>query len=210
MKIQWTPRVNRAVVILPLAAAALSQSASAGLVAVSSQAVWNYYLGTAGLVVETETFNAIPDGFYSSPFGGSTASVAWSASASGGLYVSNGIISTNNPVTLQFTFSPGVRAVAGNFFGTDINFNNATVLFTVQLSDGTGYTGFATSPSDFTGFRSTTAATISGLSITVENAAGSTAVYPGVDNLYFGVVSAPGAVALLAVAGLSASRRRRA
>lgn len=209
MKIQWTPRVNRAVVILPLAAAALSQSASAGLVAVSSQAVWNYYLGTAGLVVETETFNAIPDGFYSSPFGGSTASVAWSASASGGLYVSNGIFSTNNPVTLQFTFSPGVRAVAGNFFGTDINFNNISVLYTAKLSDGSGYSGIADNPSSFTGFFAQTAS-IAALTLTVTNIAGSTDVYPSVDNLYFGVpVPAPGAVSLLAVAGLVAARRRR-
>ena len=191
-------------------AACVAQAAQAGIISYTNMAVWNAQVASAGMSVETETFNAIADGFYSSPFGGSTASVTWGASAAGGLYVQGGIFSTNNPVTLDFTFTPGVRAVAGNFFGTDINFNNATVLFTVQLSDGTGYTGFATSPSDFTGFRSTTAATISGLSITVENAAGSTAVYPSVDNLYFGVVPAPGAVALLAVAGLSASRRRRA
>jgi len=194
------------------AAACVAQAAQAGIISYTNMAVWNAQVAAAGMSVETETFNAIADGFYTSPFGGSTASITWGASASGGLYVQGGIFSTNNPETLSFSFTPGVRAVAGNFFGTDVNFGNATVLFTVQLSDGTGYTGFATSPADFTGFRSTTAATISGLSITVENAVGAGAVYPSVDNLYFGVVPvpAPGAVALLGVAGIAASRRRRA
>jgi hypothetical protein len=34
-------------------------------------------------------------------------------------------------------------------------------------------------------------------------------VYPSVDNLYFGVVPAPGALALLGAAGLIGLRRRR-
>jgi len=192
------------------AVAFVAQAAQAGIISYTNAAIWNAQVASAGMSVETETFNAIADGFYSSPFGGSTASVVWSASASNGLYVQGGVFSTNSPETLSFSFTPGVRAVAGNFFGTDINFGNASVFFTVQLSDGTGYAGFASSPTDFTGFRSTTAATISGLSITVENAVGSDAVFPSVDNLYFGVVPAPGAVALLGVAGLAGARRRRA
>lgn len=191
------------------AVAFAAQAAQAGIISYTNMAVWNAQVAAAGMSVETETFNSIADGFYTGPYGGSTASVLWSASAAGGLYVQAGIFSTNNPVTLTFAFAPGVRAVAGNFFGTDVNFNNATVLFTVQLSDGTGYTGFASSPSDFTGFRSTTSSTISGLSITVENAAGSSSVYPSVDNLYFGVVPAPGAVTLAGIAGVMAIRRRR-
>ncbi|MFM8639121.1 MAG: hypothetical protein ACKOEL_00580 [Planctomycetota bacterium] len=150
------------------------------------------------------------DGFYNSPFGGSTASVTWSASASSGLSVRGGVFSTQRPETLSFTFMPGVRAVAGNFFGTYNNFGIAEVYFAVPQRNGTTYEGYANSREDFTGFRSTTSETISHITITVQNATGSQDVFPSVDNLYFGVpVPAPGAIALLGAAGLIGYRRRR-
>jgi hypothetical protein len=191
-----------------VASALVASSASAGIVVYSNQSIWNARVATDGLVVETETFNSIADGYRPAPFAGSTASVNWSAFADGGLYVQGGVFSTEFPDPLTFTFTPGVRAVGGNFFGVDAEFANAAVFFSVLLSDGTSYEGEASSPASFTGFRSTTAATIASLTINVENAVGAAAVYPSVDNLYFGV-PAPGAVALLGVAGLVGSRRRR-
>jgi MYXO-CTERM domain-containing protein len=192
---------------------AISSPASAAIVVYVNQGLWNSAVTNAGLVVETETFNQVEDGFHESPFGGSTASVAWSASASEGLVAQDGVLSTNAPETLTFTFTPGVRAVGGNFFGTFIDFSNASVIFTVALSNGTSFSGEASSPASFTGFRSTTAATISSLSIDVEPAEGFMGgemppVYPSVDNLYFGVPG-PGAIALLGAAGLIGLRRRR-
>jgi hypothetical protein len=190
-----------------VASALVASSASAGIVVYTNQSIWNARVATDGLVVETETFNSIADGYRPAPFAGSTASVNWSAFADGGLYVQGGVFSTEFPDPLTFTFTPGVRAVGGNFFGVDAEFANAAVFFSVLLSDGTSYEGEASSPASFTGFRSTTAATIASLTINVENAVGAAAVYPSVDNLYFGV-PAPGAVALLGVAGLVGSRRR--
>lgn len=191
---------------------AISSPASAAIVVYVNQGLWNSAVANAGMVIETETFDEM-DGFYESPFSGGTASVQWSASASNGLFVQGGVFSTNFPETLTFTFTPGVRAVGGNFFGTDVGFNNASVIFTVSLSNGTSFTGEASSPASFTGFRSTTAATISSLSIDVEPAQGFMGggvppVFPSVDNLYFGV-PAPGAIALLGAAGLIGLRRRR-
>ena len=192
---------------------AISSPASAAIVVYVNQGLWNSAVTNAGMVIETETFNEIDNGYHDSPFGGGTSSVQWSASASNGLFVQDGVFSTNSPETLTFTFTPGVRAVGGNFFGTYQDFSNASVIFTVSLSNGTSFTGEASSPASFTGFRSTTAATISSLSIDVEPAqgfmgGGALPVYPSVDNLYFGV-PAPGAIALLGAAGLIASRRRR-
>jgi hypothetical protein len=193
-----------------VASALVASSASAGIVVTSSQAIWNARVATDGLLVETETFNSVSDGYHASPFGGSTASVSWFASASDGLFAQGGVFSTVRPEALTFNFTPGVRAVGGNFFGTLNDFSNASVFFSVLLSDGTSYEGEASSPASFTGFRSTTAATIASLTINVENAVGAAAVYPSVDNLYFGVtVPAPGAVALLGLAGFVGSRRRR-
>ena len=191
-----------------VASALVASSASAGIVVYTNQSIWNARVATDGLEFETETFNAIADGYRPAPFAGSTASVNWSAFADGGLYVQDGVFSTEFPDALTFTFTPGVRAVGGNFFGVDAEFANAAVFFSVLLSDGTSYEGEASSPASFTGFRSTTAATIASLTINVENLFGTGAVYPSVDNLYFGV-PAPGAVALLGVAGLVGSRRRR-
>jgi hypothetical protein len=119
--------------------------------------------------------------------------------------VQSGLFSTNNPTSVTFQFSPGVQAVAGNFFGTDISFNAVPSLVQVTLADGTSTILLANGPADFSGFFSTGAA-ISSLTVTA--ASGST-VYPTVDNLYFAVpIPAPGAAALIGLAAVATRRRR--
>ena len=189
------------------ASAMLASGASAAIATYSSFSFWQQDVVAAGESVATETFNSY-NGFYSSPLTGSVGGINWSATATGGLFCNNavnGYFSTNNPVPATFTFTPGVMSVGANIFGTDLNFNIVAARITVTLADGSSYIASTSGATDFVGFISDTVA-ISSLTMA---AAGSGNVYVTADNLYFGVVPAPGSVALLACAGLSATRRRR-
>jgi hypothetical protein len=190
-------------------AVTMTCSASAAVVSFTNSVLWNFYSTNAGASVVTETFNGIADGFYASPFSGSAGPINWLATASGGLYVQGGQFSTNNPEAMTFTMSPGVQGVAGNFYGTDINFNVVPAIVQVTLNDGTSYIGFQNAATDFVGFYSTGAA-ISSITISGQSPTSGGSVYPTANNLYFAVVPAPGALALLAVAGLASKRRNRA
>lgn len=187
--------------------AACVSSASAAVVTMTNQALWTAYSNGNGAAVLTEDFSGIADGFYASSVSSSLGGIAWTAAAPGGLYVDQGLFSTNYAEPLTFSFAPGVQGVAGNIFGTDINFNIVPSIVQVTLNDGSSYIGYATAASDFIGFYSTDAA-ISSLTITkLGNTPGG--IFPTVDNLYFAVVPAPGALALLGVAGIIGRRSRR-
>jgi hypothetical protein len=187
------------------AAAALAGSALASVTVTTNQSLWNWQVTNGGQTVATETFSGF-DGFYPTGASGSVAGVSWTASASGGVYADTGLMATNfGSTALVFTFAPGLQGVAGNFFGTDINFNFVNSVVQVTLSDGTSYLGFSNSPTDFIGFYSATAS-ITSLSIAAAGV-GSGDVFATADNLYF-AVPAPGAIALLGVASLVGRRRR--
>lgn len=188
---------------------AVTSTASAAVISFTSFAIWNAYSVNAGASVITETFDGIGDGFYQSPFSSSVGGINWTALASGGLYVSSGQFSTNDPVALTFNVSPGVQGIGGNLYGTDINFNVVPSVVQVTLDDGSSYIGFQSASTDFVGFYSTGAA-ISSISISaMPGMPGGGDVYPTANNLYFAAVPAPGAIALLGLAGLSARRRAR-
>ena len=186
------------------ASAMLASGASAAIATYSQFSLWGQDVVAAGASVATETFNSY-NGYYASPLTGSVGGINWSATATGGLFCSNGYFSTNNPVAATFTFAPGVMSVGANIFGTDSNFNIVAARITVTLADGSSYIASTSVPTDFVGFISNGAA----ISTLTMNAVGSGNVYVTADNMYFGVVPAPGSVALLACAGLSATRRRR-
>jgi hypothetical protein len=78
----------------------------------------------------------------------------------------------------------------------------------VTLNDGSAYIGYTSSAADFIGFYSTDAQ-ITSVAISSTPAIGTGSVYPTADNLYFAAVPAPGAISLLAVAGMFGTRRRR-
>ena len=188
------------------ASAMLASGASAAIATYSQFSLWSQDVVAAGASVATETFNSY-NGFYASPLTGSAGGINWSAAAIGGIFCDSGYFSTNNPVPLTFTFTPGVYSVGANVFGTDSSFNIVAARITVTLADGSSYIASTSVPTDFVGFISSGAA-ISSLTMAAAGAPGSN-VYVTADNMYFGVVPAPGSVALLACAGLSATRRRR-
>jgi hypothetical protein len=188
------------------ASAMLASGASAAIATYSNFSSWQQDVVAAGSSVATETFNAY-NGYYASPLTGSTGGINWSAAATGGLFCQSGYFSTNNPVAATFTFAPGVMSVGANIFGTDISFNSLPARITVTLADGSSYIASTSGPTDFVGFISNGAA-ISSLTMAASDTAPGD-IYVTADNMYFGVVPAPGSLALLASAGLAATRRRR-
>lgn len=190
-----------------VACTAFASTAQAAFITFGNQTLWSQFVTGIGWQVATETFNGVSDGFYANSYSGSVSGVNWTGSATHGISTQGGLFSTSVPETLTFTFSPGVQGVGGNIFGTDISFNVTPCIIQVSLADGTAYVDYATTVADFVGFYSTGAA-IASISIQ-STAIGSSAVYSTVDNLYFTVVPAPGALALLVAAGLASSARRR-
>lgn len=192
------------------AAAALAAStASAGLVTTPSKPVFDTIVANLALQVSEETFDGF-SGFAGSPVTGSAGGVTWTAFASGGFFSQDGVLSTNNPGTaIQFTFSEPVNALGGTFFATDNDFNTIPALFVAILSDGTTWanlTGPAEPYGNFVGFVSPTGASITSITLNFSP----TTAYASVGSMWFGVVPAPGSVALLGAAALIGARRRRA
>ena len=186
----------------------MTQAASAAMVTFTNATLWNGFTVAQGGSVATETFNSY-NGFYLNGLTGNAGGIQWTASAPGELYAGSGFMSTNSPeALLTFTLSPSVQGVAGNFFATDANFNVIPAIIGVTLADGSSYLGYAATAADFVGFYSTGAA-ISSISISVAGNLPAGTNFATVNNLYFAVVPAPGAVALIGFAGLIGGSRKR-
>ncbi len=186
-----------------------ASTASAGLITTPSKPVFDTIAANQGLQVSEETFDGF-SGFTDSPTTGSAGGVTWTAYASGGLYSEGGVFSTNNPGTaITFTFSEPVNALAGTFFATSADFTPIPAILVAILSDGTTWanlTGPAEPYGNFVGFVSPNGATITSITLNFSP----TTAYASVGSMWFGVVPAPGSVALLGAAALIGGRRRRA
>jgi hypothetical protein len=188
-------------------AVVVTQAASAAVITFSNATLWNGFSVGQGASVATENFNSY-NGFYANGLSGNAGGIQWTASAPGSLYASSGSMSTNSPeAVLTFTLAPSVQGVGGNFFATDFNFNVLPAIIGVTLGDGSSYIGYAASAADFVGFYSTGAA-IASISVSVAGNLPAGTNFATVDNLYF-AVPAPGALALIGVAGLVGARRVR-
>jgi hypothetical protein len=199
-------------IVATLAGLGMASLASGAVVVINSRATFDVYVAFQGATVATEDFesflvNAAPPSA-SRTVGGTT----WTASAAGGLFFGNvdvppvhRVISTNvSNATLNFTFAPGVQGIGGEMFATTGDFGVVLARITVMLADGTSYVNDQTSASDFVGFYSNGAA-IASLSVSTSTPG----TYATVDNLYFATVPAPGALALISLAGVVGGRSRR-
>jgi hypothetical protein len=179
------------------------------MVTFTNNALWSSFSAAQGKTVATETFNAY-NGFYANGLTGNAGGIQWTATAPGDLYAGSGFMSTNAPeALLTFNLAPSVQGVGGNFFATDASFGILPAIIGVTLADGSAYVGYAATAADFVGFYSTGAA-ISSISVSVAGNLPAGTNFATVDNLYF-AVPAPGAMALLGVAGLvsGGARKRR-
>ena len=196
-------------IVATLAGLGMSSIASGAVVVVNSRAAWNVYVGFQGATVATENFQSFANGYQPSATG-TAGGTTWTANASLGQITfqelgTQKVISTAlGGRTLNFTFAPGVQGIGGEMFGTNASFAVVLAAITVTLADGTSYVNDQTSASDFVGFYSNGAAIAS---ISVSTSTGGT--YATVDNLYFATVPAPGALALLSLAGVVGGRSRR-
>jgi hypothetical protein len=183
----------------------VSSIASAELFVASSQSVFNELVeGYDGSVIG-QTFGGY-SGFYDSGLSGGSGDAAWTAEADGGLYAEFGVLSTEIPAaSLTFNFSSArVFAVGGNFFNTNPDFSTEPGLVKV-VAGGVSFI-LSSSPSSFAGFVSSSGS-ISSISI-VRYGAAAAETFASTNSLSIGVIPAPGAIAVLGIAGLSVRRRR--
>ncbi len=184
---------------------AITSSLSAAIVSYTDLGLWSDDVVSAGAGVATETFNNY-QGFYPSSVTGSAGGIAWTAVSPGNFACDHGLLTTNtsnSPIT--FTFSPGVQSIGGNIFATDWYYQAVAAKIKVTLTDGTAYVGYSQSSTDFVGFISN-GASIASMTLVATKA--NTDIYATIDNMYLGVVPAPGAIALLCLAGFVSRRRR--
>lgn len=195
------------IAFISLAVGSIASASAAQVISFNDASLFGAFANANGAAVSTENFDS-----YSGPaasFAGSVGGVQWLASAANGMYAQGGLMSTNNPEALTFSFGgSGVKGVGGLFFSTDVNFNVVPSTLYVTLSDGSGFVGSVTSGSQFTGFWSL-GSNITSIRIQPLGANASSQ-FPTADTLSVAVVPTPGAVALLALAGATARRRRRA
>jgi hypothetical protein len=158
----------------------------------------------------SENFASVPGGAVPSLSFGPVNGFAYTVGATnlGTLFNDPGIISTNtatDAIEILFT-GAAVTAIGGNFWASDINFLPTGTSITINLSDGTNVNFATTGPSTFRGFIADVAIT----SMTIDAPEEPGNAWATMDNLVVGAaIPAPGAAAVLGLAGIAGLRRRR-
>ncbi len=196
-------------------AAALAALSAAGLAAAGSATVYTdlaSFMANVAPGSYSENFAGVPTGSVPSlnfgPVNGFAYTVGATGLGSNNLFNDPGIVSTDSALDsliITFTGAP-VTAVGGNFWASDISFFPTGTDITINLSDGTNVSYTSTGPADFRGFISNVAIT----SMTIDAPDVPANAWATMDNLVVGsAIPAPGAAAVLGLAGVAGLRRRR-
>ena len=184
----------------------ISSTTFAAVLVFDNAQVFNAGLLDSSLANYGQTFES-----YSGPaasFTGGTGDYAWKASSPLGVLAQASVIQTlASSGTLKFEFSSGnVYGVGGLFHYVDLTGAYTSGLMKIKLNDGTTFIRSISSQTTFSGFI-TTGASITSLELSHTGSTGVT--FSAAESLTVGYVPAPGAFALLGLAGV-VSRRRRA
>jgi hypothetical protein len=200
---------------------AVSSAASAGVavsVSFTSLKEWESFAVEMSppMVTVVDSLDGYAPDAYGSVSGGA-GWTSWTATAEGGVRAGASFIATAVPgPTLFFDFTgstssaDGLHGIGGNFGFRDEagNFQPGSILLT--LSTGVSIFQTFNSETDFAGFWLIDPEVfITGMFVQPVYGSSLAGYSVSVDNLYFGGVPAPGALALLGVAGVLSARRRR-
>lgn len=169
---------------------------------------YSAFCNDVGVVRQNQDLSQILPGSYATLTGGS-GDFAWNLSAPSGVSLDNlGTARTQQNVeklTLNFA-STNVFAVGGYFFNVDSLGVSKPGTMRIKLSDGTSFIRTVSNSTTFSGFVSDGASITS---VEVSHAGSFGAQYfVATSGFSIGVVPAPGAAALVGLAGLLARRRR--
>lgn len=166
------------------------------------------FCNDVGVIRQNQDLSQIAPGSYAALTGGS-GDFGWNLSAPSGILLDNlGTARTQQNVeklTLNFA-STNVFAVGGFFFNVDNLGASKPGTMRIKLSDGTSFIRSVSNSTTFSGFVSDGASITS---VEVSHAGSFGAQYfVATSGFSIGVVPAPGAAALVGLAGLLARRRR--
>jgi len=183
----------------------ISSTTFASVLVFDNAQVFNAGLLDSSLANYGQTFESYSGS--SAFFTGGSGDYAWKASSANGVLGQAGVVQTlSSSGTLKFDFSSGnVYGVGGLFHYVDLTGAYTSGLMKIKLNDGTTFIRSISSQTTFSGFI-TTGASITSLELSHIGSTGAT--FSAAESLIIGYVPAPGAFALLGLAGLVGRRRR--
>ena len=197
---------------VPSCAAILSLSfaaiAAADVYVFDNSLTYAAFCNDSSIVRQGQDLTQIGAGAYAAITGGS-GDFAWSLSAPSGVLKDAGSVARTqqNLEKLTLTFSsPNVFAVGGFFFNVDSLGATKPGVMKIKLSDGTSFIRTVSNDTTFSGFVSD-GANITSLEVSHAGPLGSQ-YFVATNGFNIGIVPAPGAAALVGLAGLMARRRR--